>query len=117
MDFVYQYYSLLPDFGNMLISLIPTISYFTSTKIYSYFHQGKKTPTLENIRSSSKNMIAVWPGNIFISYPLFNYFSYIEGVSFFNILLGIFIIDTMEYFYHYLLHLLPFLYKFHSVSS
>ncbi len=111
MDFVNDYYSLLPDLNNVLISFSPTVTYFISVKIYSYFHRGNKIAGSENIYSSSKNMIASTPANIFAAYPLFNYFSYIEGITLFNIMIGIFIIDTMEYFYHYFLHRIPFLYN------
>ena len=110
MDFVNDYYSLLPDLNNILLSFVPTVSYFISVKIYSYFHQGKIADS-EYIYSSSKNIIASTPANIFAAYPLFNYFSYIEGIAILNIFIGIFIIDTMEYFYHYFLHRIPFLYN------
>ena len=116
MDFINQYYFLLPDLKNTFISLVPTLSYFVSVKVYNYFHQGKKNPDLKNIISSSKNMISSTPANVFLAYPLFRYFSHIEGVYLSNILLGIFIIDTMEYFYHYFLHRIPILYnKMHNV--
>lgn len=116
MDLVYDYFSLLPDLNNVLLSFVPTVSYFVSVKFYSYFHQGKKEALSENIDSSSKNMIASTPANIFLAYPLFNYFSYIEGISFLNIMIGIFIIDTMEYFFHYFLHENKTLYnKLHNV--
>ncbi len=111
MDLIYDYYSLLPDLDNILFSFVPTVSYFISTKFYGYFHQGKKIADSINVYSSSKNMIASTPANIFAAYPLFNYFSYIEGVTFSNIMIGILIIDTMEYFYHYFLHHIPFLYN------
>lgn len=111
MDFLNNYYSLLPDLNNVLFSFVPTVSYFISVKIYGYFHQGKKIAKPENIYSSSKNMIASTPANIFTAYPLFNYFSYVQGVNLANIMIGIFIIDTMEYFYHYFLHRIPFLYN------
>jgi sterol desaturase/sphingolipid hydroxylase (fatty acid hydroxylase superfamily) len=104
MDLVYDYFSLLPDLNNVLLSFAPMVSYFAAVKFYSYFHQGKKEALPENIESSSKNMIASTPANIFLSYPLFNYFSHIEGISFVNIMIGIFIIDTMEYFFHLFFH-------------
>ena len=111
MDFLTNYYSLLPDLKNVLLSFVPTVSYFVSVKIYSYFHRGGKIVNPESIYSSSKNIIASTPANIFSAYPLFNYFSYIEGIDILNIFIGIFIIDTMEYFYHYFLHRISFLYN------
>ena len=107
-----DYYSLLPDITNILVSFIPTISYFTSIKFYeTFFHKGTRLPDKKYIDDSSKNMISSTPANIFLTFPIFNYFNDIEGLSFFNILLGIFIVDTLEYFFHYLLHKNSFFYS------
>lgn len=111
MDLINNYYSFLPNLNNVLFSCIPTITYFISVKIYSCFHEVKKDPDPEFIAISSKNIIASTPANIFAAYPFFNYFSHTEGITISNIFIGIFIIDTMEYFYHYFLHRISFLYN------
>ena len=113
---IQTYYDLLPDLKNTFLSFVPTITYFISVKFYkTFFHSAEKISNKKYIQSSSKNMIASTPANIFLSYPLFNYFSVIEGITLYNIAYGIFLIDTMEYFFHYFLHKSRFLYNFHNV--
>lgn len=111
MYFIHDYCSLLPDLNNFILSFIPSITYFISAKFYSHFHKEIKSPADESISNSTKNMISTVPGNIFIVYPLFNYFSSIEGIYFMNIILSVFIIDTVEYFCHYLYHRISFFYN------
>ena len=116
MDFIKNYYNLLPEIEYVFYSFIPTISYFISVEFYKKFNQkSSKKSNKDQIYVSSKNMIKIIPGNIFAFYPLLNYYSNIDYISYKNILLGIFIIDTIQYFYHYLSHYFRFLYKnFHS---
>ena len=117
MVFIDNYYSLLPDFSNILLSCIPTVSYFISVSFYkTFFHKEKRVPEKKYIESSSKNMISSTPVNIFLSYPLFNYFSTVNTITAHNLLLGIFLVDTLEYFFHYFLHQNTFFYnKIHNV--
>ena len=111
MDYFNIYLENLPNFFYGLVCTIPTITYFASVKFYLQFHKKDKLPDKKYIKSSTKNMISSSFANIFISYPLFSYFSDIESISLFMIVAGCLLIDTIEYWYHYLFHFNNFLYN------
>ena len=104
MDYFNIYLENLPNFFYSLVCTIPTITYFASVKFYLQFHKKDKLPDKKYIESSTKNMISSSFANIFISYPLFSYFSEVEPISPVMILSGCLLIDTVEYWYHYLFH-------------
>ena len=108
-----NYYDLLPNLRYMAFSCVPTVSYFLSVKFYSLFHKPYTyaRPGRKYIESSSKNMISSSVANVFMSYPLFNYYSDIDSFSFYGLILGIFIVDTLEYFFHYFFHYNNFFYN------
>lgn len=116
MDYFNIYLENLPNLFYGLVCTIPTITYFASVKFYLRFHKKDKLPEKKYIENSTKNMISSSLANIFISYPLFSYFSEIEYCSIISIILGCLVIDTIEYWYHYLFHVNNFLYNnFHSI--
>ena len=116
MDYTNQYLENLPSIYYGLLCAIPTITYFVSVKLYLKFHKKEKTPEKKYIISSSKNMIGSSFANYFLAYPLFYNYSEIEGLTIFNILLGCLLIDTIEYWYHFLFHHNKYLYdRLHSV--
>ena len=107
------------DYLNIIIlSSIPTISYFISCVVYNQFQLPCKTKTNPTtqlyINNSSKNAIMTAVGNMFIIYPLITYYNENNNIRFMYICLGIFIIDTIEYFLHYIYHFSPFIYNIHK---
>lgn len=112
MKLLSEYISLLPDLSNIVLSFLPTFSYFVSVKFYSYFHKKNTVPSVvKDVKKSSKHMILSAVGNIFISYPVYNYFSEGNLFSIFNILLGIVLLDTYQYFSHRFYHSDDYIYS------
>lgn len=105
MNYFNIYLENLPDVCNFSLCLLPTISYFASVYFYSMFQKenDKDIDTL-SIKRSNKHMISVSLSNIFFSYPLFSYFSNNEELTFYNIIIGMLIMDTCQYFCHYIYH-------------
>jgi sterol desaturase/sphingolipid hydroxylase (fatty acid hydroxylase superfamily) len=115
MDYFNIYLENLPNLFYGLVCTIPTITYFASVKFYLRFHKKDKLPDKKYIESSTKNIISSSFANIFISYPLFSYFSEIEHTSIFMILSGCLLIDTVEYWTHNFFHKTDYIYKsFHD---
>lgn len=112
MKLLCEYISLFPDLSDIMLSFLPTLSYFVSVKFYSYFH--KKNTVLadvKDVKKSSKHMILSAVGNIFISYPIYNYFSEGNLFSIFNVLLGMVLLDTYQYFSHRFYHSDSYIYS------
>jgi len=115
----HRYLELLPTFSQTMLSFIPTLSYFAGVGFYLNFHKppGGKKPEESFISNSSKNMISAGLSNIFLSFPLFTYFSSIEDFRLWMIPLGMLMVDTLEFWFHYFYHSSEFLYchfhKFH----
>ena len=112
MELVYDYVSLLPDLNNAMLSFLPTISYFISVKFYSYFQKKNTNPVdILDVKKSSKHMILSSVGNIFISYPIYNYFSEGNLFSILNVLIGMVLLDTYQYFSHRFYHSDSYIYS------
>ena len=78
-----NYYNLLPNFSHIIISSLPAITYFCSAKFYkTFFHQSKKIPDKKYIQNTLNHILSIIPTNIFIAFPLFNYFSDIDTIFF-----------------------------------
>jgi len=116
MDCVNQYLENLPNLYYALICTIPTITYFASVKFYLRYHQDDKLPDKKYITDSSKNMVGTTFGNYFLVYLAFNIFSNVSSFSFLMIFMGCLLIDTLEYWYHYLFHYNKYLYNKYHVN-
>tara|TARA_A100001015_G_scaffold274727_1_gene331345 strand:- start:353 stop:1009 length:657 start_codon:yes stop_codon:yes gene_type:complete len=106
------YIQNLPNITNFFTSCIPSISYFLSLKIYKIFHRNLKDNKYNQIFNSNKNIASTFLVNSLLVYPIYSFFGFeIEEFRSFQIVLGILIVDTVEYFYHRFYHKIPFLYK------
>lgn len=107
----------LPGLTTTLKSIIPSVTYFFGLNFYKKFHIPMKENVKDNIFNSHYNVIKSGIVNIFVVYPLYILTeSEIENITLFNILLGIFLIDTVEYFFHYSYHKNKLLFKYvHSL--
>jgi sphinganine C4-monooxygenase len=100
-----------------MLYFYPFISYWISSFLLNYFY-----PTVDFTKNTiSKNNIILNSFFDTFSTLIINYFLYkykvfdINILRFYYIFIGIFIVDTIEYFMHYSLHKIPFLYKnFHK---
>jgi sphinganine C4-monooxygenase len=100
-----------------MLYIYPFISYWLSSFLLNYFY-----PTVDFTKNIiSKNNIILNSFFDTFSTLIINYFLYkykvfdINILRFYYIFIGIFIVDTIEYFMHYGLHKIPFLYKnFHK---
>lgn len=115
MDYFNTYVENLPDLYNCGICLIPTISYFISVEVYSFFHNKILEPKKEDIYYCNRLISTIIPANLFLIFPTFNEYNNIETLKFYNIIFGMIVIDTLQYFCHYIYHINPRLFsKLHS---
>ena len=105
--------------NELILSFIPTVVYYLSVfgvEIYTKISKTKNSFYKENKNrvSRSKAFLTVLITlllQIPTNYFLFLYFFSTTEVRFYYIFLGIFLIDTVEYFCHRLYHTVPWLYK------
>lgn len=103
----------------IILSTIPTVAYFVSCMFYNQFQlQNKKNITLHtksHIINSSNNAIIETFVNIFVIHPLMIHYNDEHMIRYWYICLGMIIIDTIEYFVHYLFHYNSVLYNIHKL--
>lgn len=107
----------LPNLWNSFLSTIPTLCYFKACLFYDTFIEYTNCKELQYyFNTSSRTMISSSLANIFVVYPLFEYKNNdIDKLTWLNIFYGCLMIDTVEYFWHYIYHKSQLLYsKSHS---
>lgn len=102
------------SFNAIIVSSIPTFGYFLACLFYSQFQLKGKNDNV-HVTNSSRNAITTAFGNMFFVCPLITYYTKSNIIRLPYVCLGIFIIDTIEYFLHYTYHLN--LYIYHNIHN
>ena len=100
---------------DIILSTIPTISYFLAVPFYRRFEIERRVNDPSKIRDSGQVMVSTCLANVLGVLNLYHYTERdIERVDPLHLIYGLLITDTIEYFIHRLYHLQMFYKSFHK---